>query len=149
MRLGDTSLIYVETSDFIDYVTVLYTQVLFFSQYGCYQSVQPPPQQQLSYTQLAPSPLTPTPPPTPDCGLVSQMSSNADMDLARRSLHMSPIAGIPTYPMDYGVENMLMDPRWTTLGQYLGDAQDMCMELERRAQLQLGNIILLINNNLN
>lgn len=91
----------------------------------------------MSYTQLTPSPLT-TPPPTPDCGLMSPMSPDPDLDLARRSLHLSPLAGVSAFPMDYGVENMLMDPRWTTMGQYLGDTQDM-IELERRAHLQLGN----------
>lgn len=102
--------------------------------YGCYQSVPPPA---MTYTQLAPSPLTPTPPQTPDCGLLSPISPDPDLDLARRSLHLSPLAGVSAFPVDYGVENMLMDPRWTTMGQYLGDTQDM-IELERRAHLQLG-----------
>jgi len=112
-------------------------QLSSLAPYGCYTSVPPP----LPYNhQFAPSPLTPTPPPTPDCGLLSPMSLNPDMDVAvRRSLQMSPLAGTaghpPGYPADYGVENMLMDPRWTTMGQYLGDSQEM-IELERRAQLQ-------------
>ena len=91
------------------------------------------------------------------------------MSYARRSLQLSPYAtsapggvgssdslsqphitggGHPGGPVnaaavaaaaEFGMENMLMDPRWSSMGQYLGDSRDL-LELERRAQLQISKI---------
>lgn len=77
------------------------------------------------------------------------------MSYARRNLQLSPYTGaassnntdLPpgTGPAsaaaavaaaEFGMENMLMDPRWSSMGQYLGDSRDL-LELERRAQMQI------------
>lgn len=103
-------------------------QLSALAPFGCYQSVPAP----LSYTQYAP--LTPTPPPTPDYNILSPVSPNPDLDIARRNLHLSPV-GVPYQDPEYGVGNVLMDPRWTTLSQYLGQTQDL-LDLERRGQFR-------------
>jgi len=124
----------------LEFENLSIAQLSSLAPYGCYNAPTP-----LSYPhQFAPSPLTPTPPATPDCGLLSPISSNNEMDMARRSLHLSPLTGPisptgppPGYtPADYGMDNVLMDPRWATMNQYLGDSREI-MELERRAQMQI------------
>jgi len=58
----------------------------------------------------------------------------------------APPPGYPPHaaPGDYGMENMLVDPRWTTMGQYLGDSHDL-LELERRAQMQQSKNLIFIS----
>ena len=76
------------------------------------------------------------------------------MSYARRNLQLSPYTGAASTnnvdlppgnasaaaaaaaAAEFGMENVLMDPRWSSMGQYLGDSRDL-LELERRAQMQI------------
>ena len=84
------------------------------------------------------------------------------MSYARRNLQLSPYTGAASpnnvdlppgtvtgggpasaaaaVAAEFGMENMLMDPRWSSMGQYLGDSRDL-LELERRAQMQISNFL--------
>ncbi|XP_065657760.1 cytoplasmic polyadenylation element-binding protein 1 isoform X2 [Hydra vulgaris] len=101
-------------------------QLAALAPYGCYQSSPVMP-----YTRYSPSSLTPTPPATPDYNILSPLSANQEIELARRSLQMSNF-GMPV-GSDYPLENILMDPRWNSLGDYYSASQDI-LELERQAQ---------------
>ena len=52
-----------------------------------------------------------------------------------------PASAAAAVAAEFGMENMLMDPRWSSMGQYLGDSRDL-LELERRAQMQISKFFI-------
>jgi len=98
-------------------------QLSALAPFGCYQSLPPPMQNPPFY----PSPVTPTSPASPEYSVLTPTSPNSELDMARRSLQLSPFQNDAN-------GNMLMDPRWSTLSQYYSQPQEL-IDLERRAMM--------------